>query len=322
MKSDPTVTHLFDAAGTGQILVKKGREQGYNWRYRDVRDLSHDANPIRKYVGALAWHAGRILDLLPSDLIHLHYGRRTSYLRLWPRRPYVLHFHGTDIRHHFHQPYAHDVMMSASAAALGVFYSTPDLREHAIQARPDAIYFPVPIDLPALPAWRPAEVPTIVFASRWDGSKNATFQLDIARGLVARVDGAVRVQGLDWGDSAGAARDAGVEILPRMPKPEYLRWLAGAHVVAGQAAGVVATSELEAIGIGVPVVMPLHASYDPGTPVLTGTSTAELVAGVVAALAAPQETSRSLDGVAWVRNTHDAGMLAARLAAFYRTLPL
>jgi hypothetical protein len=57
-----------------------------------VRDLSHDANPVRKYAGALAWHAGRILGLLPSDLIHLHYGRRTSYLRLWPRRPYVLHF--------------------------------------------------------------------------------------------------------------------------------------------------------------------------------------------------------------------------------------
>ncbi|SDK51466.1 Glycosyltransferase involved in cell wall bisynthesis [Cryobacterium psychrotolerans] len=322
MKKDLTVTHLFDAADVGKLLAAKGREAGLDWRYRNVRDLSHDSNPVRKYAGALAWHAGRIIDLLPSDLIHLHYGRRTSYLQLWPRRPYVLHFHGTDIRHHFHQPYAHDVMLSASATAQAVLYSTPDLREHAIQARADAVYFPIPVDVPALPAWRPAETPTIVFASRWDGSKNADFQLDIARGLVARAGGAVRVQGLDWGDSAGAAREAGVEIMPRMPKPEYLRWLAGAHVVAGQAAGVVATSELEAIGIGVPVVMPLHPAYDTTTPVITAETSVELVTAALAALEQPQDASRALGGPAWMLGTHDASMLAARLADMYRGLPL
>jgi hypothetical protein len=319
---DPTVTHLFDAAGVGKLLVEKGREQGHPWRYRDVRDLSRDWNPVRKYAGALAWHAGRILDLLPSDLIHLHYGRRTGYLALWPQRPYVLHFHGTDIRHHFHQPYAHDVMLAASASALAVFYSTPDLREHAIQARADAIYFPTPIDQAALPPWRPAEVPTVAFASRWDGSKNADFQLDIARGLVAAAKGSVRVQGVDWGDSAAAAQAAGVELVPRMPRADFQRWLASAHVVAGQAAGVVATSELEAIGIGVPVVMPLHPANDPGIPVIAAASTDEVVAAIMAALVAPQATSDSLDGISWIRSTHDAGMLAARLAGLYGTLPL
>lgn len=321
MKSDPIVTHLFDAADVGRLLSRKGREQGRDWRYRNVRDLSHDSNPVRKYAGALTWHAGRILDLLPSDLIHLHYGRRTAYLRMWPRRPYVLHFHGTDIRHHFYQPYAHDEMVRASAAALAVLYSTPDLREHAVKAREDAIYFPIPVDVPALPAWNPAEQPTIVFASRWDGSKNADLQLDIARGIIAATGGRVRVQGLDWGDSAPAAAAAGVEIVPRMPKPEYLRWLASAHVVAGQAAGVIATSELEAIGIGVPVVMPLHPAYDQGaTPVLTGATTDELVAAALSALDAPRQTSLTLGGPAWMMGTHDAGLLASRLSDLYRSL--
>ena len=321
MRADPVVTHLFDAADVGKILVQKGREQGRNWRYRNVRDLSRDSNPVRKYLGALAWHAGRIIDLLPSDLIHLHYGRRTAYLRLWPRRPYLLHFHGTDIRHHFYQPYAHDEMMRAAAGAEAVLYATPDLREHAVKARPDAIYFPTPVDVAALPAWSPAEEPTIVFASRWDDSKNAALQLDIARGLIAATGGRVRVQGLDWGGSAAAAAAAGVELVPRMPKPDYLRWLATAHVVAGQAAGVVATSELEAIGIGIPVVMALHPAYAGSrTPVLTGTTTDELVAAALAALKDPREASRSLDGVAWLRSTHDAGMLASRLADLYRSL--
>lgn len=320
MKSDPVVTHLFDAAGVGRLLVEKGKEQGHDWRYRDVRDVSRDQNPIHKYAGALAWHTGRIIDLLPSDLIHLHYGRRTAYLRLWPRRPYLLHFHGTDIRHHFHQPYAHDEMLRASTAAQAVFYSTPDLREHAIQARPDAMYFPTPVDVAALPAWSPADKPTIVFASRWDGSKNAELQLDIARGLIASTNGRVRVQGLDWGDSAAAAAAAGVELVPRMPKPEFLRWLASAHVVAGQAAGVVAMSELEAIGIGIPVVMALHPAYDRATPVLTGTTTDEIVAAALAALEDPQASSRSLEGAAWLRSTHDAGMLTSRLGDLYRSL--
>lgn len=30
MKADPVVTHLFDAAGVGQLLVQKGKEQGHD----------------------------------------------------------------------------------------------------------------------------------------------------------------------------------------------------------------------------------------------------------------------------------------------------
>lgn len=321
MTSQLTVTHLFDAAEVGKVLVRAGRAQGFRWKYRPARNTSRDANPFFKYPSAARWHAGRIIDELPSDFIHLHYGRRTKYLRLWPRRPYVLHFHGTDIRHHFLQPYAHDEMLRSSAGALAVLYSTPDLRENSLLARADAQYFPTPIDRSTLPSWMPAETPTVVFTSRWDGSKNAEEQIKLATLVARAVPRGVRVQGLDWGEAAADARRAGIELVPRMPRPAYLRWLAGAHVAVGQSAGVLAISELEAIGIGVPVVMPLHESYSERTPVYSAATNDELVEAMLTALEEPERSARSLSGPEWLRENHDATTLARRLNDLYVALP-
>lgn len=313
-----SATHLFDAAGVAATLTRVGRAAGHRWRHLDARDTSRDAQRLRMYVGAAGWHARRATMLLGSDLLHLHYGRRTSYARMWPRRPYVLHFHGTDIRHHFHQPYAHDEMASASAAAAAVLYSTPDLREHALEADARAEYFATPIDLATLPTWRTAEAPVVAFISRWDSSKAADRQVAIAQALRAALPD-VRLEGVDWGPDAGAAREAGVELRPRMSKAEYLDWLAGAQVGVGQPAGVLAVSELEAIGIGVPVVMRPHPSYD-AAPVVAASDPDEVVAAVAGVLDDPIAASRRLDGPAWVAERHGAEGSVERLAALYARL--
>ncbi|MBM7830036.1 hypothetical protein JOE59_000741 [Agromyces cerinus] len=308
-------THLFDAAGVGETLTRIGGSLGYDWRFIDARDTSRDDNRLRLLTAASVWHARRVSALLRSDLIHLHYGRRTRYLDLWPRRPYVLHFHGTDIRHHFHQPYAHDVMANAAASARAVLYSTPDLAVHALEADPRAQYFPTPIDIASLPEWRPAPTPVVAFASRWDESKDGRRQGEIADALRAAFPG-VRLEGIDWGADARVAREAGVTLLPRMPKAEYLRWLAGAHVVIGQPAGVLAVSELEAIGIGVPVVMEPHAAYDT-VPVVRASKPDDVAQATRELLDDPVAASRRLGGPEWVSRTHGAIDSVQRLADIY-----
>ena len=50
---------------------------------------------------------------------------------------------------------------------------------------------------------------------------------------------------------------SGVELVPTRPHAGYLSLLSGATVVVGQAGGILSASELEAIGAGVPVVVPV-----------------------------------------------------------------
>ncbi|GAA2456099.1 hypothetical protein [Agromyces soli] len=314
---DPAVTHLFDAAGVARTLTTAGRSSGRRWWHLDARDLSRDAQLVPRVAGAAAWHGRRVAYELRSDLIHLHYGRRVKYLELWPRRPYVLHFHGTDIRHHFHQPYAHDVMQAAADGAAAVLYSTPDLAEHARAARSDAVYFANPIDVSALPEWRPAKTPLVVFPSRWDASKDAERQLAIAAALREALPH-VRLEGLDWGDSAARAAELGVRLRPRTAKPEYLRWLAGAHAAVGQPAGVLAISELEVLGIGVPLVMAPHPSSPSDVPVTRAALPAETVAAVESILADPEAASAAAAGRNWVSAHHDVPGRVAALRALYR----
>ncbi|MFT4468376.1 glycosyltransferase [Arthrobacter sulfonylureivorans] len=321
MAADPRVLHIYDAADVGATLIKYGRREGRPWRHFTAIPPEGAAPSAAARAGKLAagslWQARRAAAILRSDLLHVHSGSRIGVVRSRPVKPFLLHFHGTDIRTQYYEPARRPALQWGADHAVTVLYSTPDLREHAESARSDAVYLPNPVDLEELPQWWPAGRPRIVFASRWHSSKGGQQQLELARVLRAAVGPDVELQGLDWGDGAPQAAELGVILVPKMPKPEYLRWLASAHVVIGQSAGILAMSELQAMGIGVPVVMPLGEGYYQSPPVLQGDSAEALAAAAAAALADPAGTSATLAARTWLQEHHDPVRLVHRLAGIY-----
>ncbi len=242
-------------------------------------------------------------------------------MRSRPYKPFVLHFHGTDIRTQFYDPARHEAIQWGADHAAAVLYSTPDLAAHARKARPDALYLANPVDPEQLPPWNPAQRQRVVFASRWETSKGGRRQLDLARSLVQALGDDVEFEGLDWGDGAAEAAAFGVRLVPRMAKERYLRWLAQAHCVVGQSAGILAMSELQAVAIGVPVAMsPLGRGFYPDpVPVLQGEAEA-LIEQIRWVLKDPRAASASLGGPSWVDAHHSPRQAVAQLADLYASV--
>lgn len=318
------VLHLFDAADVGRILVDTAQARALPWDFLAMRDTSRDRSGTLPAVAtkarAGAWEAARATRALRSDVIHLHYGARASALKKRPRRPFVLHLHGTDIRELWLLPRVREVMQWAGDRAQSVFYSTPDLASHSHELRADAEHLPGPVQTSLLPSWNPGGTgrSRVVFASRWDDSKNAVEMIATATALRAAFGDQVVIEGLDWGTRTTAAREAGVVLVPRSTTPEYLRWLALADAVIGQAAGILALSELQAMAIGVPVVARVDRALYPDAPVIATSSTDDDVEAVRGILEDPVRTSASLMARAWVVERHDPDRLVDRLLPHYR----
>ncbi len=321
------MVHVFDCADVGATLVRAARRQGRPWSYLPARDTSGDGSGplgrLRRLGGVAGWTAKRWALTFPADLLHIHFGTRVDIAERWPRRPFVVHFHGTDIREFYQDPRQRAKIQWGADNALAVFYATPDLAEYALVARPDAQYLPNPVDLAELPAWAPAAEPRVVFASRWGAAKGGDEQLELAARLSRAVAGTgIRLQGLDWGENAARAAALGVELVPTMDKAAYLGWLAEAHTVVGQSTGLLGMSELQAIGIGVPTAVNVRPGLYPGTVPVVGTGTVdEQVESIVAAAKDAAATAAGLGARSWLAEHHDPARIVERLAAAYASLP-
>jgi hypothetical protein len=103
-----------------------------------------------------------------------------------------------------------------------------------------------------------------------------------------------------------------------MDHQSFLRLLAGATVVVGQAAGILSSSELEALGSGVPLVVPtaLVPTMQASAPVLGGdpASAAEATRALIRGEAAHRpEVAR-----AWVEQVHGVQRAVDVVAEVYR----
>lgn len=323
---DSRILHLFDCAGVGATLVRSGRELGYHWSHVPGRDTSSDGATLMGHAhrlrGVAAWTARRWIKTLPADLLHVHFGTRVNIANRWPQRPFVVHFHGTDIRDFYRDPRQRGIIQWGADSAKAVFYATPDLAEHARQARPDAQYLPNPVDLAELPEWQPSAEPRILFASRWGEAKGGAEQLELVARLSRALSGTgIRLEGLDWGENAGQAAALGVTLVPTMGKSGYLSWLAGAHVVVGQSTGLLGISELQAMGIGVPTVADVRPGLYPGiVPVLGQGGLSERVEAIVEAAKDPAAAASQLGARSWLSEHHDPATIVRQLAAVYAAI--
>lgn len=313
MSDQIRVTQLFDCADVGQTIVKAGVSHGKPWKIIQ--------GPWTRGGTKAAYYRFRLEQALAyprTQIWHVNMGGRAKWARGMFSRPYALTLHGTDIRENYWQDQHHATMKSDIDGAGHVWYMTPDVREKAESVREDAQYLPIPVDPKELPAWRPAAKPRVFFPSRWDSSKGGDALLQTAADVVAAVGHkGVDVVGLDWGDRAAEAAELGVTLVPKMPKGKFLQEIATAHVAVGQVAGILATSELEALGIGVPVVFADPVDGYPDDLATVSVRRADVGQAVLESLQDPQALSRRLDGPAYVGRNHSAEVMLPKLEAGY-----
>lgn len=247
----------------------------------------------------------------------MHFATTVRRLKPWfvPRRPYVLHLHGTDIRSIWPDPVRGRAIQAYIDGAAHVYYSTPDNEENARAARADAEYLPVFVDPRQLPRWHPEGY--VAFASRWEDVKGLPEMLQVAGRLVrAGLD----VRGLDWGPGAAEAARIGVTLVRKAPHAGYLRFLAGANVVVGQASKILSVSELEAMAIGVPLAaVGEHFTGPDGSslPIRQGTI-ADVADAVIADFADPGGAATALGSKEWSLTHHTADRYIPSVLAAYR----
>ncbi|MET1154475.1 hypothetical protein, partial [Arthrobacter sp.] len=252
-------------------MLADARTRGLPWGFYPRAVAASDRRGLfgrlRYASQGLSWLAGLAKNSVGVDLLHIHSGSMLHHTRFIPKK-YVLTLHGTDIRTLQYQPRWQSSIRDGVRRAAAVMYTTPDLREHVIGLRSDAIYLPVPVTLATLPRRNVVEAgtPRIFFVSRWDDSKGAVEQLATARELIRLSRGRYEVVGLDWGPRTAEAASAGVTLVPKMSHQDFLRFLAGSAVAVGQSSGLLGSSELEALGIGVPLYMPLVEGLYPDRP--------------------------------------------------------
>lgn len=315
--------HIHDAAHTAENLVRAAGRDGLRWGrvplpwfYR--RQLRGPAGVLIRKARRLTWDSYLAVRGELVDVVHVHTGTLGEHARFL-RTPYVLHLHGTDIRTRAYEEGWASRIAGAVDRAGAVLYSSPDLAEHTHRLRPDATYFPQPVDVPTLPRWSPR--PRVVFTSRWETVKGSAAQLEIARRLVAAVGRqGVEIVGIDWGPDARSAAEAGVRLYPRCSHADYLNLLSSASVAVGQMSGILAVSELEALGIGVPVVSGYRRDWYPRLQALGGPSVAEVADAAIEALADPERAAVRQHGRDFVTGEHDAAVGVGRLQKLYAAL--
>lgn len=318
----PSVLHVNDAAFTAARMIAEAARRGQEWHL--MPKAAPDqlwpgmAGQIRRAMVGGRWVVQLAVAARRHDIVHVHSASTLAHSRLGAPR-YVVHCHGTDVRSAQYDLARRSSIVEGLRRAEAVFYSTPDLAEHLLVHRPDAVHVPVPIDVDAVPAWNPAPArQQVVFASRWSADKGVETQLALARGLADVLDERTELVGLDWGPRAGEAARLGVRLVRRDDHASYLRLLAGAQVVIGQAAGILAASELEALAVGAPLVVPVQLPLYSAPPVYGG-SLDEGIAAVVALLAG--ELTHDPDAVRdWARRTHGVSRAVDTVDEVYRAV--
>ena len=328
------VLHVNDVARIGTALVRGARDEGLAWDLYDTARVdpgwSPRMRPVRRALRGIRWEAGLVRRAVRADLLDVHGATVTAHTS-WLRKPFVLHLHGTDIRVRRYEARYSGLVADAVRRARDVYYTTPDLAEHVMDLRPDAVLQPVIVDVEELAAHhRGSGGPfRVIFPSRWAADKGGDLQLEVLRILRAAYGDSIAIEGLQWGEGAPrAARDYGVGLRPRMTHADYARWLATGSVAVGQMTGCMGVSELEAVGSGVTTVMALNRRWYDGAhdttsdvPVLGGpVDRSEMVEAVVEGVGRALEGARVTNGRSWVAQRHSPQRAVARLVERFERL--
>ncbi|WP_434993718.1 glycosyltransferase [Arthrobacter sp. Ld5] len=326
----PEVLQFNDCAFVARSMVAAAGRAGLHWDYLPPSLVRPPGpvvgGPLRRKATYFPYLVRRMRAVSRAQVVHVHYGTSARLLRERgvPRRPYVLTLHGSDIRRQWKDPAFHGEIQRAVDEAAHVFFANNDTADNARAARSDAEFLPALVDASTLPSWSPdTGRPTILFVSRWDADKGVDRQLELARTLARAVGPRARLAGLDWGPGAEEARRAGVGLLPRMPQTEFHALMARAHIAIGQATDNFATSEFEALCMGLPMAalgIRIGRPDDGSVPPVMQGSVDDVVGQVLEALNDPRGAARRLGSSAWALPRYDAASYVPRLDSLYQAV--
>lgn len=244
------VLHLNNVADTGRNLVSYARSTGRAWALRLIPhgSLTSPGQWIVRGNDLIDWQ----INTVHPDVLDIHYAPN-GYYGWFRKEPYVLHVHGSDLRVDLHKPGIGILAKQSIERADAVVAATPDLLPRLREIREDAVHIPnaLPVELLKRTPAQPVQG-RVVFNARWDHSKGGLKMVEAAKSLVKS---GVDVHGVDWGDLAPAARDAGVRLAPRMSKKDYHSFISMGQVVVGQfLVDALSISDLETLALGRPLI--------------------------------------------------------------------
>ncbi|VEI12922.1 glycosyltransferase family protein [Trueperella bialowiezensis] len=327
MASEPRILHFHDCADVGGALVRAAKRHGLHWDYLSaeaVRPSNRPNNPLvsKGFTAKLLLRNRRAIA--KADIVHIHYAMvvPNAQNKFMPERPYFLHLHGTDIRKHWANGRRKSKVQPWIEGAERVYYTNLDTRENAEEAFPGAEFMPAFIEPDRLVPWAytDQQPQKIVFLSRWEDIKGAPANIALARELRRAFPG-VALEGLDWGDQTEQARQAGVNLVPKMGHSDYVRWISEATIAIGQAQPMLGVSEFEAMAIGLPVAVlgsRIPRPTDGATPPVIEGDLDAVVEGIRLALDDPFSATEELGAKQWVLDRHLADSYVPGLQRAYR----
>ncbi len=282
---------------------------------------------------------GRILDLRHVvgkldakyfDLVHIHWA---SYgiLGFVSRIPFIVECHGLDVEHRLAKPFFRPILISILRRAAAVLCVTPDLLPIVQTVRPDALFFPGPVDTrrfvpretirqASTGSW------TILFFTRLDPKKGPEVGIEGIARFTQRHPG-VRVLLLDWGNMKEKYKQrygTRFEFVPLVPPGQVQHLVCSADVIVGQfASGALGLSELQAMSCAKPVICSFrYEKAYPLPPPLYQANTAEEVDEHLESLYQHPEAGIALGQKAreWVVSNHSYEVLSDKLEALYSSI--
>jgi glycosyltransferase involved in cell wall biosynthesis len=284
----------------------------------------------------LAMMPGRILDMRhivgkfsPNyfDIIHIHWA---SYgvLGLVSRVPFIVHCRGSDVRYRLKQPFFHAGLTYILRRAAVVLCSTPDLLPIIQSVRPDALFFPGPVDTERFaPDENEQSHPwTILLFARLDAIKGCEITVQgIAR--FARRHPEVRVKLLDWGSEKEQYKrryGGHFEFVPFVAQELVQPLICSADVVVGQVfLGAFGLSELQAMSCAKPVIASFRCEEAyPTPPSVCQAATVQEVDEHLEHFFQYPEAAKELGQSArkWVIGYHGRQVLAVKLEMLYQSI--
>jgi len=266
------------------------------------------------------------------DLVHIHWAS-FGMLGAMSRVPFIVECHGSDVRYRLQHPFFRPILASVFRRAAAVMCITPDLLPVVQSVRPDAIFFPGPVETDRfVPLEQTQSHPyssrpwTILLFTTRDPIKGPEIATQgIAR--FAQRHPVVRVQLLDGGPWRGKYRrryGERFEFIPLVTPAEVPQLIWSADVVVGQfALGILSFCELQAMSCAKPVICSFRyeGAYSTPPPLCRAT-TAEEVDEHLENLFQHPEVGMALGQEArtWVIRHHDYRTLADRLEAYYQSI--
>ena len=333
------IVHVNDVASVGSNLVSGLCKIGINAKLYRLLNLGGKKYPKFLQLGISAilrvseiFRFKQYIKKEEVNIIHIHYGTH-AYLPLLFRVPFFLHIHGSDVRLHIHWPILGKIIRTGIEKAETVFYSTPDLKPLVEAIRPDAIFFPNPIDtehfIPRV-SNDPQNDPVIFNINKMDRFKGIEEILRSIELIWERYP-KTTVKMFNFGNAMKDAQgflkrhegDSRLILLPPVPHEEMISLIQGSTLIIGQLeTRALTVSELEAMACCKPVICCVRHSADYPTPppILNATTAEDIRDFANSLLKNPnQGTKLGMEARNWVVENLDTRVVAKKLMDVYYT---